>query len=153
MIFLETEHDILNHDKKKSYNAVKIITGKLTPSNIDPVTFQQLRKFEHELEEESPLWELTAQKSEWRGDHLSYHYSSIAYDPDTIVSKFVTALTRVMQTEAAKELGLSGYFTLFIETDDMFPTVIHVIVEEGKVSYEQAEYVWPSERTTQGSKS
>lgn len=148
MIFLETEHDILNHDKKKAYNAVKIITGKLTPSHIDPVTLrQQLRKFEHEFENESPLWELTAQKSEWRENHLSYHYSSIADHPDSIVSKFVTALTRVMQTEAATKLGLSGYFTLFIGTNAE-PVIVRVVVEEGAVSYEQADLVWPSERTT-----
>lgn len=143
MIFLETDHDMLSHDKKKNYNAVKVITGKLTPSKSDPETLRhRLLKFEHELEDSS-LWELTAQRSEWRKNHLAYHVSSIAYDPDNLVSKFVAALTRVMETEAATELGLSGYFTLLIETDDVFPVVVRVVVEEGKVSYEQAELVWP----------
>lgn len=149
MIFLETEKEALTHDKKKRYNAVKIITGKLTPSNIDPETLRKnLFKFDREMED-GLLWELTAQRSEWRENHIAYHVSTIAYDPENIVSKFVQNLTCVMQTEAATELGLSGYFTLFIETDDLFPIVIRVIVEEGKVSYEQAEYVWPSELTTE----
>jgi hypothetical protein len=147
MIFLETENDILNHDKKKPFTLVKIINGKLIPSKIDPATLStKLRKFEYELEESS-LWELTAWSCEWRVNHLSYHVVSTAYEPENIVSKFVKVLNRVMQTEAAIELGLSGYFTLTIETDEE-PLVTRILVKEGVVSYEQAEYVWPSERTT-----
>lgn len=55
--------------------------------------------------------------------------------------KFIDALSRVMQTEVAKELQISGYFDMSIDSG-IEMVVFKVDIEDGEVSYQQAELVW-----------
>jgi hypothetical protein len=126
---------------------MKLVTGKLFPSKLNPVTLHEnLRKLEYEFEE-SPLWQLTLQNAVWQTDHIAYRFAAPAYDSENVVSYFVSALTRIMQSEPATNLGLRGQFILTVETDEG-PVVTRVTVKDGEVSYEQAELIWPSEPIT-----
>jgi hypothetical protein len=59
---------------------------------------------------------------------------------------FISNLQEVMKLPAATELKLTGEFIVTIETNAE-PHNFRVYVENGKVSYQEASYVW-SEKTS-----
>jgi hypothetical protein len=56
--------------------------------------------------------------------------------------QFAKAINRVIQTPEVKEQQLSGYFDVLIDSGRE-PIVFSVDIEDGKVSYQQAELVCP----------
>lgn len=67
------------------------------------------------------------------------------HDAAKRIIRFAISLNRVMQTQVAKELELRGFFEVTIDTG-RYPVVFNVDIEDGEVSYQQAELVW-SEKT------
>ena len=134
---------IKSEDFKKIPDLMVIIRGRLTPANTED-TFQlrwNLAQLDNTFRYNG-LQELSLWNGEWRdGNRMVYGNVSPAYDGKNTASKFVTSLKAAMETEAAKDLKLSGYFTLIVETGRE-PVVTRVIVTGGEVSYEQSGYVW-----------
>lgn len=60
--------------------------------------------------------------------------------------KFAKAINRIIQTPEIKELELSGYFDVLIDSGRE-PIAFNVDIEDGEVSYQQAELVWPKKTT------
>jgi hypothetical protein len=56
--------------------------------------------------------------------------------------KFANAINSIIQTPAIKELQLNGYFDLSIDSGKEM-VVFKVDIEDGEVSYQQAEFEWP----------
>lgn len=133
---------IKSEDAKEMPLLMKTIRGRLVPANTEDA--EKLRWNLHRLNEafiENKMRELTLWNCSWRENRIVFGSIAPAYDGPNIAPKFVDALSKVMQTEAAKDLKLSGYFTLIIETGQE-PVVVRVIVTGGEVSYEKSEYVW-----------
>ena len=133
---------IKSEDFKKIPDLMVIIRGNLVPANAEDTW--NLQRNLNQLEEAfrfNGLKELASWSGKWRENRMVYGNISPAYDGKNTASKFVTSLKAAMQTEAAKDLKLSGYFTLIVETGRE-PVVTRVIVTGGEVSYEQSEYVW-----------
>lgn len=139
------ESDSLSSMHKKNY-PVKIIRGTLV-SNAKSVSADWEREALQQAFADNGLQEFF-NDGEWA-------YGGIKFNSHSAIKgkgindgvgkhvaakegkKFAQALSRVMQTEVAKELNISAYFILNIDTG-MEPVVIHVDIEDGQVSYQQA---------------
>lgn len=56
--------------------------------------------------------------------------------------KFANALNRIMQVKEVKELQISGHFEVSIDPGGGAPVVFYIQIDDGEVSYQQAEMVW-----------
>lgn len=133
-----------DYDKQAS-PIMKTIRGRLTPSKIgenwemNRKLFQLDSAFRHHNLRELTLW-----YGEWRDNRMVYNSVTPAYNAFTYKAHFLKSLALVLQEPEVVELDLSGNFTLFIETGKE-PIMLSVVVQNGEISYKQAEYMWPSD--------
>lgn len=143
MSFTASDIDrIKAEDLKKMPDLMVIIRGKLVPSQTKTAELGRNLSLLENAFRDNGLKQLTLWSSEWRENRMVYANVSPAYDGKNTVPNFVKSLKAVMQTEVAKVLGLSGFFTIIVETAPSGPSVVHVTVKNGEVSYQQSEFIW-----------
>lgn len=112
----------------------KTIRGRLVPSNSEAATCPFVRVRLYWSFTENGLREIVTKESKW--DDNGINFNSVTPVTGEDLTKFITALEAVMKTEDAIRLGLSGSFTIMLETGGTMKT-FSVTVENGKVSYEE----------------
>jgi hypothetical protein len=142
----------------------KIIRGEFHVSNskIEPKTeeyYWKLHRIYHALATNKHLRAVINYDREWYGadsvwsqkgfkpldSGMKFNSPSPAWNDRQGFLNFVNALKELMETEEAVTLGLSGSLEITMETAK-FPLIFRVEVKDGKVSYQEAEYVvWGEE--------
>lgn len=119
----------------------KLIRGRLFPANtealndpnVGPNLFRDMSK--------NYLRSLIIWDRNWAENGIEFNRNSPALKGREDAITFISNLDKVMKQPSAKALNLSGEFTVTIETDTE-PHNFRVYVENGKVSSQEASYVW-----------
>lgn len=120
----------------------KLIQGTLIPSNTEAAASNAVRTQLYRILRENELRQIVLWDTKWEEKGIEFKRSSPVHTGRKDAIKFINALANVMKSEPAIELNLSGHITIVLETGEE-PIVIRVTVKEGKVSYQEAGYVWP----------
>lgn len=124
----------------------KVIQGTLIPSNTEAATSHLVRNALYRVMRQHQLRQIVLWDSKWDEKGIQFKRSSPVHRGRDDAMEFITALDKVMQTEPAIELCLSGEISLVLQTKEA-PIVFRVIVRKGKVSYQEAKYDWSKETT------
>lgn len=119
----------------------KRIEGTLTPSNKSKAADPVIRRNLYNILRENRIREIVVWGTKWEEDGIEFKRSYSVHSGRNDAFKFITALDAVMKSESAKALKLNGRITITLETKEE-PIVFRVTVKEGKMSYQEAGYVW-----------
>lgn len=119
----------------------KLIRGRLFPANTEALNDPNLGPNLFRDMSKNYLRSLIIWDRNWAENGIEFNRNSPALKGREDALTFISNLDKVMKQPSAKALNLSGEFTVTIETDTE-PHNFRVYVENGKVSYQEASYVW-----------
>lgn len=118
-----------------------LIRGRLLPANTEALKDPNLGPNLFRDMSRNYLRNLIVWDRNWGENGIEFNRSSPALKGREDALTFISNLDKVMKQSPAKTLNLSGEFRVTIETETE-PYNFRVYVENGKVSYQEAAYIW-----------
>lgn len=119
----------------------KLIRGRLFPSNTEAFNDPNIRHLLFSDMSRNYLRSLIVWDSKWDENGLEFNRSTPVSSGKEDAFTFISNLSKVINLPAARKLNLKGEFRVTIETETE-PHNFRVYVENGTVSYQEAEYRW-----------
>jgi hypothetical protein len=120
----------------------KLIKGFLHASNADAAETSSIRKqFYRDMSQHRLSYLVLRWGGLWHEEGLEINRTTPVVRADEDGVAFIKALNEVFKLPAAKALNFNGEIRITVETDTD-PIIYRIHVEDGKISYQKASYLW-----------
>lgn len=120
----------------------KLIKGILTPSNAEAAETSNIRnQFYRDMTEHHISNLVLRWGGDWHDEGLEFDRSTPVLKTDKDGVAFIRALSKALKQEAGTVLKFNGELRVTVETD-ADPINYRIYVQDSKVYYQKASYVW-----------
>lgn len=119
----------------------KLIRGKLFPTKTEALNDPNIQHDLFRDMSKNYLRSLIIWDQNWDKNGIEFNRNSPVLKGREDALTFISNLDKVMNQPPAIALNLNGEFRVTIETDTE-PYNFRVYVENGKVAYQEASYIW-----------